>query len=248
MGIFDSFEHFSDAVNEAREAASNAEIGAVETEFAPQNMDRVELRTDVPGIERALVIGNPFEAAERMDYVQGDNVLGYQQDCGLTSIANIGQLCGLNLTEDDVVLLADQTGLCQNKWYMPPMDRGGVNDEQILTLLSAYGIDAHVETPDSPGGSLEAIAQYCENGQNVTMGLNAGVAWNMPEYIDDGSANHQVTVLGAVRDADTGEVAGLYICDSGNNDQCRFIDADTCEAMYTQIDGASIIVTDKAYA
>ena len=248
MGIFDSFERITGAASEARETASIPEIGIAENELSPQSLDRVELRTDVPGVDRALVIGNPFEAAERMDYVQGDNVLGYLGDCGLTSVANVGQLCGLDLSEDDVVLLANATGQCANDWFLPPSERGGVNDENIINLLSAYGIEAHAESADSPGGSLEAIAQYCENGQSVTMGLNAGVAWDMPEYIDDGGANHQVTVLGAVRDADTGEVAGLYICDSGNNEQCRFVDAETCHAMYTNVSGASIVVTDKAYA
>lgn len=247
MGVFDQFfeqmENRSDAL-ETQDAGIEG-VGCSDV-LLPED-SRVELRTDVPGVERALVIGRPFEAAAQVDYIQGDNVLGYQQDCGLTSVANIARLCGLDVTEDDVVLLADRTDACTNHWFLPPSERGGATDGDILSLLEQYGIEARVESAQEFGGSLEAIAQYCENGQRVTMGLNAGLAWDSPMNVGDGSANHQVTVLGAVRDADTGEVAGLYLCDSGSREPCKFFDVQACTEMYSDVPGASIIVTNQAY-
>lgn len=244
MGLFESFSEFSERI-EAQSMEHSAEM--YEKVQVPDN-SRVEISTEVPGVERAIVIGNPFAAAQLMDDVQGDNELHYQQDCGLTSVSNIARLCGLNVSENDVVILADKLNECDNRWFIPMTDRGGVSDDNIINLLAHYGIESRAESALSPGGSLEAIAQYCENGQNVTMGLNAGVAWNEPSCIGNGYANHQVTVLGAVRDASTGEVAGLYICDSGSHDQCRFVDREMCEAMYSEIPNASIVVTTNSYS
>lgn len=248
MGIFDIFTQGTETGAERspeRLDVSRATEGVEGVELPSNN---VELRTDIPGIERAIVAGRPFETAERMDSVQGDNALGYTQDCGLTSVANVAQLCGVNATEDGVVERAVRIGECQNSWFIPASERGGANDLNIINLLGSYGIEAHAESAQSPEGSLEAIAHYCENGQRVTMGLNAGMAWNEPQYVGDGSANHQVTVLGSVRDADTGSVAGVYICDSGSNEPCRFVDAAALEEMYTNVPGATVVVTDRAYA
>lgn len=211
---------------------------------------RVEIRSDVPGIGQAFVIGNPHEMGEKLDARQGDNELGYQQNCGLTSVANVATLCGMEVTEDDVVHLAHEENLCQQDFFIPRADRGGTNDAQIVRLLDHLGIEAHVEGPMGEAGSLEAIARYCENGQAVTMGVNAGMLWNEPAYVDSGCANHQITITGAARDVSTGEVTGLYICDSGTGgvDACRYVDRSTMEAAYTAAPGATIIVTDRAYA
>ena len=243
MGFFESFSEFTERI----EAQSMEHTNEIQERVQIPDNSRVEISTEVPGVERAIVIGNPFAAAQVMDYVQGDNELNYRQDCGLTSVSNIARLCGLDVSENDVVLLADKMDECSNHWFLPATERGGVNDGNIINLLAHYGIEAHVEEARSPGGSLEAIAQYCENGQHVTMGINAGVAWDDPTSIGNGGANHQITVLGAARDASTGEVAGIYICDSGSRDQCRFVDRAMCEAMYSDIPGATIVVTENAY-
>lgn len=242
MDFFESFSDFEDRI-EAKDVSENRELNEEVKLY-----DNIEISTEIPGVERAVIIGNPFGAAQYMDFVQGDNELNYHQDCGLTSVSNMARLCGLDVSENDVVVLADQLGECQNAWYIPRTERGGVTDENIINLLDHYGIEARSESAQSPAGNLEAIAQYCENGQVVSMGLNAGVAWDDPSSLGNGHANHQVTVLGAVRDASTGEVAGLYISDSGIHDQCRFVDRATCDEMYTKVPNASIVVTTNSYS
>jgi hypothetical protein len=187
--------------------------------------------------------------APLLDYQQGDNAYGYQSDCGLVSVSNILQLSGIDATEDDVVQTAIDNGWCNNDPMLPPEARGGVNDEYLIALLDHYGIDAQAYYPGEAGGTYEDIAAALENGQCVTMGVNAGYLWNDANYINDGSANHQIVVTSAARDAETGEITGFYICDSGrwaDGDNCRYVSVEEMDACYASISGASVVVTDEA--
>lgn len=197
----------------------------------------------------SVATSDPFSVAPMLDYQQGDNAYGYEGDCGLVSVSNVLQLSGIDASEDDVVQVAVENGLCNSDPSLPPSALGGVSDENVIALLDHYGVDAQVYYPGEAGGTYEDIAAALENGQCVTMGVNAGYLWDEPNYVDSGNANHQIVLTSAARDAGTGEVTGFYICDSGrwqDGDNCRFVSVEEFDACYASAGAASVIITDEA--
>jgi hypothetical protein len=79
--------------------------------------------------------------------------------------------------------------------------------------------------------------------------VNAGVLWNQPNAVENGQANHAVTVIGVARDQKTGDVAGFYVNDSGRpghlEDAGRFISSEVMEKCYIEA-GAMCVVTEDA--
>lgn len=207
----------------------------------------IQVYTDVLGEDVAIVTGNPFENAERLDFSQGDNSYNAGGCCGLVSSSNFLNLCGLETTEEEVVEYAMENGLCANGFFMPSESVGGTGDFEIETIIESYGILVTAyDTYD--GGSIEDIANAIDEGRAVTIGVNAGYLWNDPNCIDGGQANHQITVTGAVRNVD-GEVIGLVICDSGRgleSDACRVVSKEEMELCYETVQGASAIITDNS--
>ena len=207
----------------------------------------IEVYTDVLGEDVAIVTGNPFETAERLDFSQGDNSYDAGGCCGLVSSSNFLNLCGLETTEEEVVGYAMENGLCANGFFMPRESVGGTGDFEIETIIESYGILVTAyDTYD--GGSIEDIANAIDEGKAVTIGVNAGYLWDNPNYINGGQANHQITVTGAVRNVD-GEVIGLVICDSGRgleSDACRVVSKEEMELCYETVPGASAIITDNS--
>ncbi len=194
-----------------------------------------------------LVSGNPFERASDLDYNQGDNSFGAAGCCGLVSSANFLNLCGIEATEEEIVGFALENDLCNNGWFISPEDTGGTNDMQIEAVIESRGVP--VTTYEiGEGGSVEDIADAVDSGRAVTIGINAGYLWNDANFIGDGSANHQITVTGAVRDND-GSVLGLVICDSGRgleSDASRVVTMEELHMCYTTVFGATAIMSDNA--
>lgn len=233
---------------EVQEAEEAQEIQETASDYDMVKEVDAAVYTGIEGIEEEVVIitGSPFEVAENLDYEQGDNSYEALGCCGLVSCANFLAICGIETSEEEIVGLAVENGLCNYSPWLPPENRGGTNDYDLETILEHYGIECSVYYPYEGDGSLEGIAAAIENGQAVMMGVNAGYLWDDPVYINDGSANHQITITGSVRDAN-GELIGLTICDSGRHlqgDSCRFISAEEFEACYTTVPGASVIISD----
>lgn len=226
----------------------------IEAAFTEQHPEQVatDLNQYEPVVSDAgdsVATSDPFSVAPMLDYQQGDNVYGYQSDCGLVSVSNILQISGVDASEDDVVQVAIDNNWCNNDPSLPPSALGGVNDECVLSLLDYYGIDAQAYYPGEAGGTYEDIAVALENGQCVTMGVNAGYLWDNADAVDDGSSNHQIVITSAARDTETGEVTGFYICDSGrwaDGDNCRYVSVEEFDACYATVSGASVVVTDEA--
>ena len=203
---------------------------------------------DVPGMGEVLVGGDPYGIADQLDCEQGDNVLNAGGDCGLVSVANIAVEAGLNVTEDEVVILAVGNGLCEYSTELDSAENGGTNAWNQSILLGALGIPSTVFS-DLDGSKLNPnqIADYVESGHGVAIHINAGYAWNDAAAIDDGSVNHSVTVTGTVRDPETNELKGLIVCDSGvpGNTSAVVLDLNTLQDAYTNAEGSCAIITDQ---
>lgn len=201
---------------------------------------------EIPEVGEAIVVGDPLETGRDLNDSQGENLYGAKGDCGLVTISNMLAMAGFESSEDEVVGRAISLGLCI---YGPPAEQsewGGTNWMQRSFLLRSYGINtARFERTD-PRGSLDAIAQYAEQGHGVNLSVNAGYAWDDPNYIGDGSCNHSVLVTGTARDPESGELLGLYVCDSGRTDcesSAVFLPVDVLEDAYSNAAGAGILVT-----
>lgn len=207
-----------------------------------------EISHDIPGVETALVYGNPYEAAGHLDDCQGDNQLEAEGDCGLVSTSNVLNLCGVESNEESITEYAVQNGLCNYSRFLPPESRGGTTDSELCEILKANGVEASSFSAQSAEGSCESVAEDVESGHGVEIGVNAGYAWQDANYIDDGSANHEITVTGTVRDAQNGELKGFIVCDSGlpnGSGGSRFMSIETLRDAYENAPGASAIVTNE---
>lgn len=209
----------------------------------------MEISTEVPGYEQAVVCGNPFEMAEKLDCFQGyDNPYGAFGTCGLVSIANICCLAGMEISEPQVVEFAMENGLCEKvedgNWG------GGTTVSNQLNLLKHYGIEAHCEFPDV--ATSERIADAIEGGRGVMVGLNSGLLqdreWKVYNENGDIYAGHTVCMTGTVRDVETGELLGFYLCDSSAQKEDgakQFVSVEKFEACYLDAVSAYAVITDK---
>lgn len=201
---------------------------------------------NIPEVGDVVVNGNPFEIGQKLDEEQGDNVYGFAQDCGLVTIHNILTMAGITSTEDEVVGRAILFGKCQTH-YQNVEDNGGTTVFMRQELLETYGISSTVFSNASESGSLESIATYVEAGHGVNISGNAGYLWDDANYIMDGSSNHSITVTGTARDPETGELKGLFVCDSGmpGDSSSVFLSVDKLKDAYLGANGATVLVTDN---
>lgn len=171
-----------------------------------------------------LVFGYPKR--NELDYMQGDAVEGYQGTCGLTSIANLLTLTGQPTTESDVVNVAIDNNWAVNDPDLPAYKLGGSNVFGQQAILDSYGISNDVVFGYNEAG----IANLLRGGRAVILAVNAGKLWSDTNYIGSGAVNHAVTLTGAVHNADSGELLGFYLADSGRGkvgDMTRFVDIES---------------------
>lgn len=167
-----------------------------------------------------LVYGYP--KANELDYMQGNAVAGYVGTCALTSIANLATQANQALSEAQVVQTAIDNGWCTTSDTATDYQRGGSNYLQQQALLNSYDISNGIIL----GYHEQAIANLIKGGRGVIIGLNAGTLWDDSNYLDNGGVNHVVTVTGVACDAQTGELNGFYIADSGRglvSDMTRYV-------------------------
>ncbi|MBR2257709.1 MAG: hypothetical protein IJ899_10365 [Blautia sp.] len=202
-------------------------------------------RVQIPEIGDVLVCGNLFDLADRLDDIQGDNILNAQGDCGVVSVVNIARLCGISCDENDAIVKAVQLRLCNYSTALDSADNGGTNVYQRKALLAEYGISSTVFMGDEL--APEQIARLVETGHAVNLGVNAGYAWGNADYINDGSSNHSIIVTGSARNPETHELVGLFVCDSGypGKSNAVFLPLGVLEDAYTNAPGSSALVTDR---
>ena len=174
--------------------------------------------------ERVMVYGYPKR--NELDYMQGDAVQNYQGTCALTSIANLITQTGRPTSESQIINLAIQNNWALNSTSLPSWQLGGSNVTQQRAILDSYGIRNDVVM----GYNESGIANLVRSGRGVILGVNAGQLWGDSAYNGNGSANHAITLTGAVYSETDGTLTGLYIADSGRgmvSDMTRFVDIET---------------------
>ncbi len=174
--------------------------------------------------ESVLVYGYPKR--NELDYMQGDAVQNYLGTCALTSIANLITQAGRPTSESQIINLAIQNNWALNNPSLPSWELGGSNITQQQAILDSYGIRNDVVM----GYNESGIANLVRSGRGVILGVNAGQLWGDAAYNGNGSANHAITLTGAVYRETDGTLMGFYIADSGRgmvSDMTRFVDVET---------------------
>lgn len=240
---------FDEGMNEVSEFREDMELSKTLTDYEAIKEICVQLKNDVDGFgdELMLVTGQPFELADSLDYIQGDNMYRASSDCGLVSCSNYLNICGIEAGEDELVRFALEHNLCSYSPWGSPEEWGGTNDTCLETILERYGVESSVYYPDEVRGSIEGIAGAVEDGHAAMIGVNAGYLWDEPGCVGDGRANHQITVTGTIRNS-SGELTALTICDSGRQlpeDSCRVLSVAQLEDCYRRVPDASVILSDS---
>ena len=201
-----------------------------------------------PEAGEVMVFGDPFEVGQNLDDCQGDNEFNAKGNCGLLTITNMLRLGGFDVTENDVTKFALENGLCADGIWMAPYNRGGTTVMDRQEILAHYGIESSYTFDTYGAGSLNEIARYVEQGYGVNISINAGYAWDSPANIGDGASNHSILVTGTAYDPNTGELKGLYVCDSGltrQDSKAYFLSTDRLQDCYVGVYGACMLVTDQ---
>jgi Ca2+-binding RTX toxin-like protein len=119
--------------------------------------------------------------------------------------------------------------------------RGGCNQYDQVNLLKSFGLEADF----SNGYDQARLASLLKDGRGVLIAVNAGKLWGDPDDIQGGVLNHVVTVTGVACDADSGNVLGFYIADSGRGqaaDASRYLSAEDMRNMADAY-GANMVYT-----
>ena len=202
---------------------------------------------------------HPTSLAKSLSYKQGINEYGFEQDCGLASIAGWLNIAGSAYTENDVVKYAAShhnlrgETLCDT--FDNPSECGGTVAEDRAKVWSAFGISAKVYRDVFSYSDVDKIADYVEQGRAVSVGVNAFKFWNTdnPEkrnYFDcygDGGSNHVINVVSIRRNSMDNSVTGFFVNDMGRGlkrDAVRFVPINDFKSAY-QVSRGSVCVSDK---
>ena len=189
-----------------------------------------------------------------MDYKQGVEINGklVLGNCGLDSSRNLLALCGKKYSEEYITKYAIDHKLCAYSERIPPASRGGTTPEKRAELNRRFGVE--LETFFQERVNWNAVADKLEAGHRGILSLNAGIYWNRPEHVsldEKGRpvSNHVVTLLGAVRDKQSGEVVGFYICDTGaaQKQSYTYISVDQLNKCCKGVRNACVQMTAKSY-
>ena len=116
--------------------------------------------------ETPLVYGFPkrFE----LDYLQGDEVEGFEGTCALTSVANLLTQSGKPTTEGDVVRRAIDNQWAVTDPNLKSWQRCGSNANEQLQLLKSYGLRADLLA----GYNETGIANLVRSGRGVIVAVD----------------------------------------------------------------------------
>lgn len=198
--------------------------------------DSLEVPTSrevLPDGTEVILIGDPQWAAG-FNHRQGENSLGYLGTCGLVSCEQILRRTGLEVTEDDIVRYAGDRGLCVTDAC--PELNGGTTLLDQARILTEFGVPARPELLVS----TEELAHRLEEGRSVILAVNAGEFWNDPAAYGTGAPNHAILATGVARDAQTGEIVGVFINDSGTGNSAQFVPVQDLEIAWLEPGGLAV--------
>lgn len=210
-----------------------------------------------------LTFGLEDENLGKLSYAQGNNTLGWDNDCSIAQIANILTLAGSQTKEQQVVeyvnsiknTLVSKPGASPN-----PSDNGGLIPDDISTVLDHFGLPNEVRKRNagiagsiaqlfgaSGGMDLDEIAEAVESGRGVILGVNHRL---LNGYYGDITADHAISVVGTARNLRTHVVTGFYINDTGWPDrdgrlersQTKFVPVWRIRQAY-EVPNAAVILT-----
>jgi Peptidase_C39 like family len=148
------------------------------------------------GIARAEMYGDPQAAAAYWRYQ-------HQQDCGLMAVADVvGQVTGKEPSQIGIELRGIFTTSETHRGDVYFFD--GTSPEDMLMLLSKYGVQSELTT----GNTMGTVEQDLAGGHKVIAALNAETIWNI--HGNRSTPDHAVVVTGV----DTGNNI-VHLNDSG---------------------------------
>jgi hypothetical protein len=189
-----------------------------------------------------LAYGNPF-AFQDLDSNQGDAVARYEGTSGEVCIANLATIAGMSVTEKDVVSKAIAEKLCDTT-SKSTIKRGNISAENELILLKEFGLASTL----AQGFDAEAIARDIIAGKGVIVTVNGSKLWSKTIPDNVGMTDHMVAITGVGYHAQSGELDGFFIADSGRGlpgDDCRYIGLEDMRAC-TSGTGSVTITTNEA--
>ena len=185
----------------------------------------------------SLTFGLNDENLSSLSYAQGNNTLGWGNDCSLAQVANIMTLAGIPTAEEQVVnhVNAIRGSLKGNPVSSGnPFMNGGMVPGDISRVLSDFGLanDVYEDRGGLIGSiqklfgakeskdalDLDGVASAVEDGKGVILGVNASL---LNGKYGDITANHAISVVGTARDLTSHEVVGFYINDTGHPDAAK---------------------------
>ena len=187
-----------------------------------------------------IVIGDVTGFSD-LAHPQGENIFGFEGTCGLCACQDVLHQFGRAVSENDMVLHAVENAQCLVS--DAPAFAGGTAAETQAELLADYGIPAHVEH----AGSLEDLAVEIEQDRGMIAEVNYGLLWDNDAAVEDGGADHAITVTAVSRNPLTGELQGFYVNDSNPGVGGRFVHADTMELAWLGT-GGEYVTTDVTRA
>jgi hypothetical protein len=231
-------ENFNDSSDKA--------LNDILREIQQQNelFAEVPMQPDIlPGSDTRVIRYGDVDHFRDYNHHQGVNP-EFQGTCGIVSCEDVLKQFGqTELSEEELVDFAVENDLCnvtRDKYKS-----GGTTVFNQRDILQLHDIPAHVEVMNN----FEGLANYVEQGRGVIIEVNAGVLWNDAGAFDFGDANHAICVTGYARNAETGNIEGFYINDSGRGypeDSGRFVSCDTLQGAFLDAGGMSV-VTDMVH-
>ncbi len=219
--------------------ARGSDVGPADfTRDVPYSLDVL------PESGREVLVVGDVERCKGFNHKQGANLFGFEGTCGLVSVEDVLNQFGKDVSENDVVRHAIETGRCRVSDR--PGECGGTSVSDQAHLLTDAGVPAHPEV----GAGFNDLARWVAEGRGVIVEVNAGVLWNDANAYDQGQVNHAITLTGAAVDPNSGELLGFYVNDSGRalpGDSGLFVSLDRMQQMW-QDPGGLAVVTDTVKA
>lgn len=188
------------------------------------------LRTKTPSGTSVLVYGNPFEWGKYLDYYQGDNSSGFQQDCGVVACENAliqsgildlktSYRPGYDSLESEVIYRAIQLGAYSEGETVA--DNGATYYSDRRDILQDYNPDYDLSFQIFYD-DFKLIGEMVESSYCIIAGVSSQALWygGAPTLPD-----HAVVITGVAYNS-SNQIEGFYICDSGRglkSDASRFI-------------------------